>query len=100
MAEFEYSNGASGECQDCGAETEEEWHQFCGDCYARQNGWRRPDRAALADQHEDRERLTLLRTLELIRSMEKRLEEMHDRVVALEQRVAQLESPAHGRRAA
>ena len=81
MAEFEYSNGASGECQECGAETEEEWHAYCGDCYAGQNGWRRPDPAALAEQHEDRERVTLLQTLELIRSMERRPEEQHERLV-------------------
>jgi hypothetical protein len=59
MPDFEYSNGADGSCQECGAETEEEWHAYCADCYAEQNGWRRPDRAALRWQHEDRQQVTL-----------------------------------------
>lgn len=59
MPDFEYSNGADGSCQECGADTEEEWHAHCADCYAEQNGWRRPDRAALRWQHEDRQQATL-----------------------------------------
>ena len=59
MPDFEYSNGADGSCQECGAETDEEWHAYCADCFAGQNGWRRPDRAALRWQHEDRQQVAL-----------------------------------------
>lgn len=40
----EYSNGADGTCQECGEETAEEWHVYCADCYAREQGWSRPAR--------------------------------------------------------
>lgn len=42
--DVEYSNGACGECQSCGAATAEAWHAYCSDCYAEQNGWKRPAR--------------------------------------------------------
>lgn len=35
----EYANGADGSCQECGAETDEEWHLYCRACYRRQQGW-------------------------------------------------------------
>ena len=38
-----YSNGADGSCQNCGAETAEEWHAFCPDCYRVEMGWDEPD---------------------------------------------------------
>ena len=43
MSDFEYSNGADGSCQECGAETAEEWHAVCPDCFAEQQGWRTTD---------------------------------------------------------
>src|SRR5262245_23087059 len=36
----EYANGADGTCQECGADTDEEWHAYCSACYAAQQGWR------------------------------------------------------------
>ena len=57
--EFEYNNGADGSCQECGADTDEEWYAYCADCFAEQSGWHRPSRAALRWQHEDRQQLTL-----------------------------------------
>jgi hypothetical protein len=59
MPDFEYSNGADGSCQECGADTDEEWHAYCRDCFAEQNGWSRPSREALRWQHEDRQKVTL-----------------------------------------
>ncbi len=56
MSEYEYSNGADGTCQTCGAE---------------QRGWRRANRAAIEFQNADRERVTfpmlLARVVELER---------------------------------
>ena len=37
--DHEYSNGADGTCQECGADTDEEWHAYCPDCFAEQQGW-------------------------------------------------------------
>jgi hypothetical protein len=37
--DLEYSNGANGFCQDCGAATDEPWHAYCSGCYAQQQGW-------------------------------------------------------------
>jgi len=94
MSDVEYSNAADGTCQECGEPTEEEWHAYCSDCFAEQHGWRRPNRAALEFQRQDRERTTQLRVLELLTSMEQRLEGLHGRVAqleALQERVAQLE---------
>jgi hypothetical protein len=39
----EYSNGADGSCQECGAPTDEPWHAYCPPCYAREMGWERDD---------------------------------------------------------
>ena len=78
MGEYEYSNGADGSCVVCGADTDEEWHEFCSDCYAEDQGWHRPDRAALAQQHEDRQRATSLQ-------LQERLSELENRIVRLEQ---------------
>jgi hypothetical protein len=41
--DYEYSNGADGSCQVCGEPTDEEWHTFCRDCFADQQGWTRRD---------------------------------------------------------
>ena len=38
----DYANGADGSCQSCGADTDEEWHLLCRDCYADEQGWTRP----------------------------------------------------------
>lgn len=86
----EYSNGADGSCQECGEATEEEWHLLCRHCYAEENGWDaerpawRPDPVALAQQHEDRERVTLLQAAELLASHQRSIEELHERVAVLE----------------
>jgi hypothetical protein len=40
--DYEDSNGAHGECQECGSPTAEEWHAYCSDCHAEQNGCRKP----------------------------------------------------------
>lgn len=40
----DYSNGADGCCVECGEETAEGWHLYCARCYARQEGWERPDK--------------------------------------------------------
>ena len=73
MPEFEYANGADGFCQECGAETEEEWHAFCSRCYAGQQGWRRPDADALAWQHDDRQRVTIAQLVERLGELEVRI---------------------------
>ena len=39
-----YANGADGSCADCGEDTAESWHLYCPDCFAEQQGWRRPGR--------------------------------------------------------
>jgi hypothetical protein len=75
--DFDYSNGADGSCKECGEDTAAPWHAYCGECYAKQQGWRRPDADALAFQHEDRERVTITRLVE--------------RMAALETRIARLE---------
>jgi hypothetical protein len=36
---YEYSNGANGSCQECGADSDEEWHAFCARCFAGRQGW-------------------------------------------------------------
>lgn len=41
--DYEYSNGACGSCQTCGAATEQEWHAYCAACYRREQGWPEPD---------------------------------------------------------
>lgn len=33
-----------GECAECGEPVEQEHHAYCSDCYAEQNGWKRPAR--------------------------------------------------------
>lgn len=38
---MDYANDADGTCQECGADTAEEYHALCGDCYAEQEGWTR-----------------------------------------------------------
>jgi len=73
MPDFEYSNGADGSCQECGADTDEEWHAYCGDCFAEQNGWRRPNRAALEFQREDRERVTIAQIVARLGELEIRI---------------------------
>lgn len=73
-----YSNGADGSCVECGAETEQEWHEFCPGCYAEQQGWSRPDREALAEQADRRE-------VESIARLAARLGELEIRVRRLEQ---------------
>ena len=86
-----YSNDADGSCCMCGAETAEEWHRYCPSCYAEENGWDterpawRPDPDAIAEQHADRQRMTLLRAAELLASHQRSIEELLERVVALEQ---------------
>jgi hypothetical protein len=57
--DFEYSNGANGECQQCGEDTDQSWHELCMGCWREQNGWSRPDRDALRWQHEDCQKVTL-----------------------------------------
>jgi len=49
--DFEYSNGANGSCQDCGAATDQPWHAYCSDCYAEQQGWTR--HSGDEDDHQD-----------------------------------------------
>jgi NMD protein affecting ribosome stability and mRNA decay len=39
-----YSNGADGTCQECGAETDQEWHALCMDCWREEHGHTRPAR--------------------------------------------------------
>src|SRR4051812_49683331 len=34
-----YSNGADGVCVECGDATAEEWHLYCGPCFASKHGW-------------------------------------------------------------
>ena len=76
-----YSNGADGSCQNCGAETAEEWHVYCSDCFRQAQGWddeprlfdSRPDSAALRFQQEDRERVSLLRLVERLGELERRV---------------------------
>jgi hypothetical protein len=94
MSDFEYSNAADGACQQCGADTDEEWHAFCADCFAEQQGWRRPDRAELDRQHQDRQQTSLVRLIELVQSFEQRLEELHERVARLERHPGQHEERA------
>ena len=85
-----YSNDADGYCCECGEETADEWHRYCGRCYAEENGWMadlppwRPDPSAIAQQREDRERVTLLRLTELLASHQRSIEELHARVAVLE----------------
>lgn len=74
--ETEYSNGADGSCQECGEPTDEEWHAYCAECYAAREGSRRPDRDALARQHEDREVVSRLRLLERVERLERRVERL------------------------
>ena len=58
--------------------------------HSEENGWVtelppwRPGPEALARRHEEQERWAQLRTVELLASMERRLEELHDRVARLE----------------
>jgi hypothetical protein len=72
--DFEYSNGACGSCAECGEATEQEWHEFCRSCYAEQNGWHRPARTAIEEQHEDREEAVRLRLLERVAELEQQVE--------------------------
>lgn len=75
-SEFEYSNGADGSCQTCGDPTDEPWHAFCSTCYAEEQGWRPPDRDAVAWQHEDRERVTTADLLERLAELERRVDRL------------------------
>lgn len=77
MPEFEeYANGACGVCAECGEPTDEEWHRLCRECYAAEQGWRRPDRTALAQQHEDRERVSITRLVERVTALETRVDRL------------------------
>ena len=72
----EYSNGACGACIECGSETEEEWHAYCSDCYAQEQGWgtsTRPDTDALQWQHEDRAQVVITRLLARVDELEIRI---------------------------
>ena len=42
--DYEFSNGADGSCQSCGAETDAEWHALCSSCWRKEQGWSRPAR--------------------------------------------------------
>lgn len=35
----DYANGADGSCQECGADTDEEWHALCMTCWRAEQGW-------------------------------------------------------------
>jgi hypothetical protein len=71
--EFEYSNGACGSCQECGEPVDEEWHAFCSDCFAEQNGWRRPDASALERQRDERERVSITQLAARLGELEMRI---------------------------
>jgi hypothetical protein len=95
MTDWEFSNGADGTCQECGADTDEEWHVLCCDCYGKQQGWRRPDPPgadALRWQHEDRQRLVTAALLA-------RIDQLDRLVVTLDRRLAVIEGTS-GRRTA
>jgi hypothetical protein len=65
-----------GACNECGAQVEEPYHAYCSDCYAAMNGWHRPEhpgRDALEHQHEDRQRVTVSRLVELVSGLDRRL---------------------------
>jgi hypothetical protein len=69
-----YSNDADGSCQECGAETAEEWHAYCADCYAEQQGWRpRPHTP---------ERGAPLVLIERVEALERRLDALERRTAA------------------
>ena len=69
-----YFNGADGYCQECGAETEEEWHAYCSGCYAATQGWSQPERAALQAQHDDRQHVTITQLVERVVGLEARVQ--------------------------
>jgi NMD protein affecting ribosome stability and mRNA decay len=100
--DFEYDNGADGSCQQCGGPTEAEWHAFCPDCFAEQQGWRRGrDRVALEGQHEQRQRTSMLRLVERVDELERAVVLAAELLAALTRRLEQLERPrADERRAA
>jgi hypothetical protein len=81
MTDFEYANGASGSCQECGEATDEPWHAYCPSGYAQEQGWDAPGGhpAALTFSVVD-ERFVRL------------LQRMHE----LERRVERLERDAYG----
>jgi hypothetical protein len=81
VTDLEYSNGADGSCQECGEATDEEWHVYCSDCYAQEQGWRTSsaDADALAAQAEDRAKVTLTRALARIDDLEARVDRLEDR---------------------
>ena len=89
MSEFaEYSNGADGTCQDCGADTAEPYHAYCSACYRRQQGWDepepvaspyRPDPKQLRWQREDRARVTTALLVERIDRLEARVAKLERR---------------------
>jgi hypothetical protein len=89
--EFEYSNGADGCCQECGEATDEEWHAYCSDCFAAQQGWRRPDRDAIETQHETREAVSLLALLERVAELERRVADLVDLAARLSQRLDRID---------
>lgn len=62
-----------GDCNECGEPVVEEWHAYCRDCYADQQGWTRPDRDALREQHEDRAQISITRVVERLDELERRL---------------------------
>jgi len=37
-----FANGADGTCQNCGADTDEPHHLYCGPCYRIEQGWDEP----------------------------------------------------------
>ncbi len=78
----EYVNGADGFCCECGEATDEEWHAYCASCYAEQQGWRRRDAVALAQQHDDRQRVTITQLVERLRELEVRIRRLEGERVA------------------
>ena len=65
-----------GDCNECGEPVEEEHHAYCARCFAEQNGWSPPDRDELRRQAEDRERMTILRIVERLGQLERRVTEL------------------------
>lgn len=89
----EYANGADGTCQECGEGTEQEWHAYCGDCFAEQNGWRQPNRDALEVQHQERERVSTLALVDRVDRLERQVIELVELLASLAARLERLEMP-------
>ena len=76
MSDYDEYGAPDGECVDCGAATEADYHWRCKPCYAIEQGWTprgdADDPGELRKQHVERQSTSLLALVERVAELERR----------------------------